>query len=186
MKLCVFFVFKICPWIVRVGDWALKWTEGNETVQVFFVMLFFPVIMNAIQYYIIDGFIKDQKPTDHQPIPEEDVDDDDDAAIRRRGPTDQVDGTDGAFDDESEDEIAKKTGEAKTSVAEDKSPVSDKTTKPKVESKRLDEYDPATDGEENPAVIGSIGSSSGEADNTSTNSRDATSHADKRSGKGVR
>ena len=67
MKLCVFLIFQLCPWIIRIGDWALRWTEGNEMVQVFFVMLFFPVVMNAIQYYIIDSFIKDQKPSDHEP-----------------------------------------------------------------------------------------------------------------------
>ncbi|MCJ1406128.1 hypothetical protein MMC19_000193 [Ptychographa xylographoides] len=72
MKTCVFFIFKICPWIIHVGDWALRWTEGNEMVQVFFVMLFFPVIMNALQYYIIDGFIKNQQPSEHEPIPSED------------------------------------------------------------------------------------------------------------------
>ena len=77
MKLCVFLIFELCPWIIQVGDWALRWTEGNETVQVFFVMLFFPVVMNAIQYYIIDSFIKDQKPSDHQPLSSEDQDSDD-------------------------------------------------------------------------------------------------------------
>lgn len=83
MKLCVFFLFQILPWIVKVGDWALKWTEGNETVQVVFVMLLFPVIMNALQYYIIDSFIKNRALTDHEPIPsvdgdEEDEDEDED------------------------------------------------------------------------------------------------------------
>lgn len=58
MKFCVLIIFLVLPWISRVGDWALRWTEGNEKLQVFFVMLFFPVIMNATQYYIIDGFIK--------------------------------------------------------------------------------------------------------------------------------
>lgn len=58
MKICVFFVFQLCPWIVRVGDWALRWTEGNEAIQIAFVMLIFPLIMNALQYYIIDTFIK--------------------------------------------------------------------------------------------------------------------------------
>jgi hypothetical protein len=72
MKLCVLFIFSVLPWISRVGDWALRWTEGDERIQVFFVMLFFPVVMNAIQYYIIDSFIKEQKPTDHQPLPSED------------------------------------------------------------------------------------------------------------------
>ncbi len=58
MKICVFFIFHLLPWIGRVGDWALKWTEGNEAVQITFVMFIFPLIMNAIQYYVIDIFIK--------------------------------------------------------------------------------------------------------------------------------
>lgn len=61
MKSCVLFIFSVLPWISRVGDWALGWTEGNEALQVFFVMLFFPLLMNAMQYYIIDSFIKGQK-----------------------------------------------------------------------------------------------------------------------------
>lgn len=62
MKSCVFIVFALLPWIVQVGDWALRWTEGNEAVQIAFVMLIFPLIMNALQYYIIDGFIKNKSP----------------------------------------------------------------------------------------------------------------------------
>jgi STIMATE family len=67
MKSCVFVVFEILPWIVQVGDWALRWTEGNEAVQIAFVMLIFPLIMNGIQYYIIDSFIK------NKPAPEEEA-----------------------------------------------------------------------------------------------------------------
>ncbi|KAJ9613926.1 hypothetical protein H2200_002062 [Cladophialophora chaetospira] len=61
MKICVFIVFQLCPWLGRVGDWALRWTEGNEAVQIAFVMFIFPLIMNALQYYIIDTFIKQRK-----------------------------------------------------------------------------------------------------------------------------
>ncbi|XHG08132.1 hypothetical protein AWENTII_011250 [Aspergillus wentii] len=63
MKTCVFVLIQLLPFIVKVGDWALRWTEGNTAVQIFFVMLLFPVIMNAIQYYIIDTFIKKQPPS---------------------------------------------------------------------------------------------------------------------------
>lgn len=62
MKFCVFLIFQLLPWIVRVGDWALRWTEGNEAIQIAFVMLIFPTIMNALQYYIIDAFIKRKDP----------------------------------------------------------------------------------------------------------------------------
>ncbi|PSS03616.1 Vaculolar membrane protein-domain-containing protein, partial [Coniella lustricola] len=60
MKFCVLVIFLVFPWISRVGDWALRWTEGNEKIQIVFVMMLFPLIMNALQYYIIDSFIKNQ------------------------------------------------------------------------------------------------------------------------------
>ncbi|EXJ91303.1 hypothetical protein A1O1_04413 [Capronia coronata CBS 617.96] len=64
MKTCVFIIFQLCPWLERVGDWALRWTEGNEAVQIAFVMLIFPLLMNAVQYYIIDTFIKEKASED--------------------------------------------------------------------------------------------------------------------------
>ncbi|KEQ95085.1 hypothetical protein AUEXF2481DRAFT_40353 [Aureobasidium subglaciale EXF-2481] len=59
MKLFVFLLFAMLPWLPWVGDWALRWTEGNEALQIAFVMFIFPVAMNGIQYYIVDSFIKD-------------------------------------------------------------------------------------------------------------------------------
>lgn len=59
MKFCVFLIFQLLPWIAWVGDWALRWTEGNEAIQITFVMFIFPLVMNGLQYWIIDGFIKD-------------------------------------------------------------------------------------------------------------------------------
>ncbi|KXH27689.1 hypothetical protein CSAL01_05864 [Colletotrichum salicis] len=73
MKFCVLIIFLLLPWISRVGDWALRWTEGNEQLQIFFVMMFFPLVMNAMQYYIIDSFIK-QPQHEHERLPEEDPD----------------------------------------------------------------------------------------------------------------
>lgn len=58
MKLCVFVLIQVFPVIIKIGDWALRWTEGNTALQIIFVMLLFPLIMNAIQYYIVDTFIK--------------------------------------------------------------------------------------------------------------------------------
>lgn len=46
MKLCVFFLFGVLPWIVWVGNWALRWTEGSEALQIAFVMFVFPLIMS--------------------------------------------------------------------------------------------------------------------------------------------
>ncbi len=118
-------------------------------VQVFFVMLFFPVVMNALQYYIIDSFIKNQKPSDHEPIPSEDEDDTDHDEIRRGRSIDGV--SDGESEDEAE--VAKKGGTVKFSKPREEHPNS------KEEPKKLDEYDPDLDGSR------SIGSSSGERDN---------------------
>jgi len=64
MKLVVWLIFEIFPWLGRVGDWLLGWTEGDKRVQVFFVMFFFPLVMNAVQYWIIDSYIKAKKPVD--------------------------------------------------------------------------------------------------------------------------
>lgn len=138
MKVCVFFIFQICPWIIRVGDWALRWTEGDEMVQVFFVMLFFPVVMNALQYYIIDSFIKDQMPSDHGPVPGEDGDGEStDEHNRRRSRNEDGDG---AYGTDAGNETTKDGAEIKVSEGKDK-------PKLKVEPKKLDEYDPAIDGE---------------------------------------
>ena len=74
MKTCVLFAIQLLPFIVEIGNWALRWTEGNTGVQIFFVMLLFPVTMNAIQYYIIDGLIK--KPSTDRYSPANNQDDD--------------------------------------------------------------------------------------------------------------
>lgn len=140
MKACVFFIFQLCPWIIRVGDWALRWTEGDEMVQVFFVMLFFPVVMNALQYYIIDSFIKDQKPSDHE-LPGEDGDehgtDEHGETTRRRSRGEEHDS---AHDADAGNQNTKDGAEIKVSEGKDK-------PKLKVDAKKLDEYDPAVDGE---------------------------------------
>ena len=73
MKTCVVFMIQVVPFIVTVGDWALRWTEGNTAVQIIFVMLLFPVTMNAIQYYIIDALIKKPIPADYDASVERDA-----------------------------------------------------------------------------------------------------------------
>ena len=127
-----------------MGDWALRWTEGNEALQVFFVMLFFPVIMNAIQYYIIDGFIKNQKPSDHEPIPSED------------GEADEH-GSNGSGDDQ--DDLIGSGDEV--DVIKKSSRIDSRVTKLKVDPKKLDEYNPDLDGETSPADVGSGSNSLG-------------------------
>ncbi|KAF2102041.1 hypothetical protein NA57DRAFT_34123 [Rhizodiscina lignyota] len=100
MKLCVYALLQMLPWLAWVGDWALRWTEGNEALQIAFSMLVFPLIMNALQYWIIDNFIKDPAGGSegawdgHEQLPQEDEDDD-----HRRGHDDDDD------EEEAEDEI---------------------------------------------------------------------------------
>ncbi|KAF2268852.1 hypothetical protein CC78DRAFT_565290 [Lojkania enalia] len=85
MKTCVFIIFQLLPWIAWVGDWALRWTEGNEAIQITFVMFVFPVIMNAVQYWIIDGFIKEKREEGYVGVGSEDEGDEEWLEGRRRG-----------------------------------------------------------------------------------------------------
>ncbi|KAF8247633.1 hypothetical protein K440DRAFT_628529 [Wilcoxina mikolae CBS 423.85] len=76
MKFIVWIIFALFPWLGRVGDFLLQWTEGNRRLQVFFVMFFFPLVMNAFQYYVIDSYIKHKDPSltflrDDAPIDDE-------------------------------------------------------------------------------------------------------------------
>ena len=129
-------------------------------MQVFFVMLFFPVIMNALQYYIIDSFIKNQRPLDHEPIPSddgsEDTDDDNDRTRRRRSDEGEPDGSLGKVD-----EIEAVNDNTDNTMSEDKEipPSSDKSSTSKEDPTGLNEYDPAIDGE------ASTSSSSGTPEN---------------------
>ena len=148
MKACVWLFFQLCPWIVHVGDWALKWTEGNEHVQVFFVMLFFPLVMNALQYYIIDGFIKSKKPADHEPLA---GDDDDDAGAREREelapPPHSSNAWDASFDSEDEVDGLKSHRDERTRLVKQAPTV-------KVED-GAQVYDPEVDGEDASPASGS-------------------------------
>lgn len=145
MKLCVLVIFLLFPWISTVGDWALGWTEGNEKLQIAFVMMIFPLIMNAMQYYIIDSFIK-KKETDHEPLPSEDPD-----QVQTRGT--RLAGH--ALDSESDDDDA--DAGAGRSNYNSRRPDRDQSHRPRGRVGRLaagGEYDPEVDGDA-PTVIGS-------------------------------
>jgi hypothetical protein len=38
MKFIVFIMFVLFPWLGKVGDFLLAWTEGDRRLQIFFVM----------------------------------------------------------------------------------------------------------------------------------------------------
>lgn len=61
MKMFVWFLFVLLPWLPWLGDWALRWTEGSEALQIAFTMFLFPLAMNAVQYWVIDNLIKDKQ-----------------------------------------------------------------------------------------------------------------------------
>ncbi|CAL3973106.1 hypothetical protein PZA11_005429 [Diplocarpon coronariae] len=153
MKICVLIIFLVLPWISRVGDWALRWTEGDEALQVIFVMLIFPVIMNATQYYIIDSFIKNQKPAGHELVPGEDGagDTSEDYA---EGSSSGMDSSDDS--DEGDEEIKTKvpaevirTRERRQGGSSMGKPLQTGST----------DYDPLFDGESSPTVVGSASTS---------------------------
>ncbi|KAI8079578.1 vacuolar membrane protein-domain-containing protein [Gilbertella persicaria] len=58
MKMIVIAIFHLCPWLSDFGQWVLEWTVGNYKLQVAFVMLIFPLVMNIMQFWVIDTFIK--------------------------------------------------------------------------------------------------------------------------------
>jgi hypothetical protein len=152
MKFCVLIIFFLAPWIGRVGDWALRWTEGDEALQVIFVMLVFPVIMNATQYYIIDSFIKNQKP-EHELIGDDEVDSGSDAyEDPLSGSSDEI-----ASGDEDE-ELATKAKVATESVKRKGGSSHRSSKKPGLLTGNKD-YDPEFDGESSPTVVGSSSSS---------------------------
>ncbi|KAE8440754.1 hypothetical protein EG329_006613 [Mollisiaceae sp. DMI_Dod_QoI] len=161
MKICVLIIFLLLPWISRVGDWALKWTEGDEVLQVIFVMLVFPVIMNATQYYIIDSFIKNQKP-EHERIPDGDGDNSFDHDHDGRyedpasGSSDEI-----HSGDEDDEVLAKADGvkkaKANSSVKSKRGDSSSSKSVPGRSPKK--DYDPLFDGESSPTAVGSSSAS---------------------------
>ncbi|KAI8371478.1 vacuolar membrane protein-domain-containing protein [Radiomyces spectabilis] len=58
MKFCVYVMFRVFPILFELGSWVLKWTKDNYRYQVVFVMLIFPLIMNAMQFWIVDTIVK--------------------------------------------------------------------------------------------------------------------------------
>lgn len=134
MKLCVLAIFAFLPWIAWVGDWALRWTEGNTAVQITFVMFIFPLIMNALQYWIIDNFIKDPEhggEGGYEGVGDMDDEESDDEWLERQQRR-REQGIDG--DDEDDEDVEAVAGK----------PL--KEANPTPVPSRSNDYDPDTDG----------------------------------------
>ncbi|KAH7188682.1 vacuolar membrane protein-domain-containing protein [Fusarium flagelliforme] len=153
MKVCVLIIFIMMPWISKAGDWALGWTEGNEKLQIAFVMMIFPLIMNGLQYYIIDSFIK-LKDTDYETANSNEADeesrrrrydDDEDEASRDRLVHSEHE-TDSESDDEADKPAARPAQSSRQPKARDS-----------------EEYDPERDGDDR-TIIGSSSSARGPKD----------------------
>ncbi|KAF8709451.1 vacuolar membrane protein [Rhizoctonia solani] len=65
MKLSVVALFAVWPGLFTIGDWLLSWTDGDASIQVVFVMGLFPIVMNVLQFWLIDSIVKlkDKSPT---------------------------------------------------------------------------------------------------------------------------
>jgi hypothetical protein len=161
MKFCVLIMFQALPWISRIGDWALRWTEGNERLQVAFVMLLFPLVMNGVQYYIIDTFIKDTHQEGMMQVPTEDPDDDDSLNREAGVYEDSRDSRSREGSDIGPDEDVKRSLQARPIEQKTKKAISISEEKKqlKLTPGSLTEYDPIRDGEGSPTDPGE-GSSS--------------------------
>ncbi|VDC02102.1 unnamed protein product [Peniophora sp. CBMAI 1063] len=58
MKLAVIGLFFLFPGIFKLGEWALSWLGDSEHGQVVFTMGIFPIIMNVLQFWLIDSIVK--------------------------------------------------------------------------------------------------------------------------------
>ncbi|KIY52312.1 hypothetical protein FISHEDRAFT_35367, partial [Fistulina hepatica ATCC 64428] len=60
MKLLVLALLSIFPGIFSVGAWLLSWTwtKEGDWLQVILVMGVFPILMNVLQFWLIDSIVK--------------------------------------------------------------------------------------------------------------------------------
>ncbi|CAG8605604.1 1603_t:CDS:2 [Paraglomus brasilianum] len=58
MKVIVLLLFRLCPFLFDFGEWILGWSLHDTRLQVVFVMLIFPLIMNIVQFWLVDQVIK--------------------------------------------------------------------------------------------------------------------------------
>ncbi|KAK0670707.1 vacuolar membrane protein-domain-containing protein [Cercophora samala] len=148
MKLVVLVIFMVFPWISELGDWALKWTEGNERLQIVFVMMLFPLIMNAMQYYIIDSYIKKQEGKVEVDDAVYDEVDQEEGILGSSSSDDDDDGeSESESESDEEEEAGQRTPKAAARGSKARDPERDSTI----------EYDPDVDGDSQ-TVVGSSSS----------------------------
>ncbi|KAF9266294.1 hypothetical protein L218DRAFT_897361 [Marasmius fiardii PR-910] len=103
MKFMVIGLLALFPGLYKIGAWLLSWTwtEEGDDLQVIFTMGIFPIIMNVLQFWIIDSIVKAsdapvalagdshnaQDHADREPlfgVPSDEEDDDDGHVTQRR------------------------------------------------------------------------------------------------------
>ncbi|OSD04505.1 hypothetical protein PYCCODRAFT_1386616 [Trametes coccinea BRFM310] len=58
MKLLVVALFAALPVIFKVGEWLLTFLGPSDAAQVIFTMGLFPILMNVVQFWLIDSIVK--------------------------------------------------------------------------------------------------------------------------------
>ncbi|KAF9034972.1 hypothetical protein BDZ89DRAFT_495987 [Hymenopellis radicata] len=93
MKLLVLGLLAVFPGLFIIGAWLLSWTQtgDGDALQVIFTMGIFPIVMNVLQFWLIDSIVKASEPStlsldtdahdglDREPlfgVPSDDEDDD--------------------------------------------------------------------------------------------------------------
>ncbi|KAI0252015.1 vacuolar membrane protein-domain-containing protein [Lactifluus subvellereus] len=58
MKLLVVVLLAYWHGLLDIGAWMLSWLGNGNTAQVVFTMGFFPILMNVVQFWLIDSIVK--------------------------------------------------------------------------------------------------------------------------------
>ncbi|KAH7887363.1 vacuolar membrane protein-domain-containing protein [Phlebopus sp. FC_14] len=135
MKLLVVALFAVWPGVSKLGDWLLSWTSigDGEAFQVIFVMGIFPIIMNILQFWLIDSIVKasnnsvtphsdsprhsdsqDRQPLFHSPDDEDDIQPHDIESVTRPSNSRIPSGDDVKTIVGSEDDRSKASGSGST------------------------------------------------------------------------
>ncbi|KAH9912393.1 vacuolar membrane protein-domain-containing protein [Fomitopsis serialis] len=80
MKMLVIVLFAAWPGIFMLGEWLLTFLGPSDAVQVIFTMGLFPIMMNVVQFWLIDSIVKSSQAAahEHEPLFRASSDDDDD------------------------------------------------------------------------------------------------------------
>ena len=57
MKIGTLVVLGSLPYLDKVGEWLVGWTKGNTALQIIFVMFVSPLVLNTLQYLIVDEIL---------------------------------------------------------------------------------------------------------------------------------